>query len=64
MRWKQVSDDSAPIEGGVPDALAVFNPDGELIGWDESAAHIYGWESALPGRCDGDCAARGHVEAW
>lgn len=65
MRWLHDADeDDAPTDPWVPDALAVFNDDGELIGWDESAEHAYLAERGEPGGCGDDCAARGHVELW
>ena len=44
-----------------PDALAVNDGDGNLIGWDESAAHEYIKSVGLPSDCDDGCANRGHV---
>jgi hypothetical protein len=64
MRWKQAPEDTAPADGGVPDALAVFDADGALIGWDESAVHAYLAQWGLPSGCDDDCAARGHIGPW
>jgi len=48
----------------VPDAVAVFDAEGELIGWDESSVHAHYAERGLPGRCDDDCAERGHIGPW
>lgn len=46
---------------GVPDALAVLDGAGGIIGWDESAAHDYERRNSLTTDCDGDCQARGHI---
>lgn len=65
MRWKGSQGGTDPIDRGVPDGVAVLDTHGQLIGWDEAAAHAYlaerGQRSA---RCDDDCAAHGHVEGW
>jgi hypothetical protein len=65
VRWKPAPEDAAPTGAGVPDALAVVDAEGALIGWDESAAHAYLAERGpWPSRCDDDCAARGHIDRW
>ena len=48
------------LAAGVPDAVAVVE-DGVLVGWDESAAHGYEFESRLANGCDAECVARGCV---
>lgn len=55
---------SAAVRIEVPDAVAVYDDDGELAGWDESAPHIYLAACGLPSQCDADCVARGHVDLW
>lgn len=41
-QWKRTEDrDEIELAAGVPDAVAVFDAAGELVGWDESAAHAY-----------------------
>lgn len=62
MRWKQAPEVTAQADAGVPDAIAMHDADGQLVGWDESAAHAYLAERGLPSPCDDDCAARGHIE--
>lgn len=66
MRWKHATEASGPLDGalGVPDAIAINDADGQLVGWDESAAHAYLAECGLPSPCDDDCAARGHIDLW
>ena len=65
MRWKPAPEDAAQADAGLPDALAMFNAEGELIGWDESAAHAYIAERGQqPTHCNDACAARGHVDPW
>lgn len=59
MRWKQVPEAPGAVDAGVPDALAVFEG-GELVSWDQSAVHAYYAERGE--LCDGECAARGHIE--
>lgn len=44
-----------------PDALAVFDDDGELIGFDESEAHAYLLRVGLPTDCDDECRRGGCV---
>jgi hypothetical protein len=63
VRWLDELDDE-PAEPAVPDAVAVHDDAGELVGWDESAAHAYLVANDLPSRCDDACAARNHVEPW
>ncbi len=41
MRWKQVPEPTSAADAGVPDAVAMHDADGELIGWDESAVEEY-----------------------
>lgn len=64
MRWKHGPEDTPEADAGVPDAVAVFDDDGELIGWDESAVHAYYAERGISGRCDEECVARGHIDSW
>jgi len=53
------ADDAIVIAAGVPDALAVTDGHGNLIGWDESPCCAY---LAAHGRpCDADCQARSHI---
>lgn len=42
-----------------PDSPAVFNTDGELIGFDESEAHAYLLRVGLPAKCDDECRRGG-----
>lgn len=60
MRWKQVPEAPGATDAGVPDAVAVHDTAGELVGWDESAVHAYFAERGQP--CDCECAARGHTQ--
>lgn len=60
MRWKQTPAAISTDDLGVPDALAVRNSDGELIGWDNSPVCTFYAERDEP--CDDECAARGHIE--
>jgi hypothetical protein len=52
------------IDAGVPDAVAVRDGAGELVGWDESAVHAYLAAHGLHSSCDDDCVARGDIEPW
>ena len=51
------------LAAAVPDALAVLDAEGNLTGWDESAAHRYELEHGLATECDAECAARGCLSA-
>lgn len=62
MRWLHDLDEDAPTDIGVPDAVAVLDADGELVGWDESAVHAYHAERGEP--CDDECAKCAHVTPW
>lgn len=62
MRWKAAVGGVADASTGVPDALAVYDEAGELIGWDGSATCAYLAERGHP--CDADCQARGHIDPW
>ncbi|MGY4648410.1 hypothetical protein [Mycobacterium sp. URHB0021] len=56
-----------PIElaGAVPDAVAIVDEEtGELVGWDETAAHEYLEAHGLPSPCDAECRALWHVTPW
>ena len=40
--WKRDdTDDAIALAAGVPDAVAILDAAGNLIGWDETAAHAY-----------------------
>ena len=47
------------LAAAVPDALAVLDDAGGLIGWNESAAHAYLAEHGLSSPCDAECHRRG-----
>ncbi|MGE3844114.1 MAG: hypothetical protein AB7I50_21285 [Vicinamibacterales bacterium] len=67
MRWKsqrRCGPTSSEVAAAIPDAVAVRDEAGELVGWDETAAHAYLAELGLPSPCDDDCVGRGHVDAW
>ncbi|MBN3458793.1 hypothetical protein JNN96_32675 [Mycobacterium sp. DSM 3803] len=55
---------AAAVVHEVPDAVAVFDEAGELVGWDESAAHAFLAACGLPSDCDAECATRGHIDLW
>lgn len=58
--WKRDdADDLVVIAAGVPDALAVLDARGDVVGWDESAACAYLAACGLP--CGADCQARDHI---
>lgn len=66
MRWL---DDPEPVTAAVrievPDAVAVHDEDGVLVGWDYALPHIFLTELGhRPADCDEDCVARGHVDSW
>lgn len=52
---------TAPAVLSVPDAPAVYDPAGELIGFDESRAHEWHRRNGHPSRCDAACRAAGCV---
>lgn len=54
----------ASVTHEVPDAVAVFDDAGELVGWDESAAHTFLDACGLPSLCDAECVTRRHVDLW
>lgn len=49
------------LAAAVPDALAVLDGDGNLIGWDESEAHAYLRVHSMASECDAECVDRGCV---
>lgn len=58
--WKRDdADDLVVIAAGVPDALAVLDHHGSLIGWDESLCCEYLAAHGMP--CSADCQTRGHI---
>lgn len=65
MRWKSVPDEADTTDAKVPDALAVFDIEGALTGWDEAFAHEYLLSrGSFPSGCDDECAAEAHVRRW
>lgn len=64
MRWLDEAAPDDAVVHEVPDALAVFDEAGELVGWDESPVCAYLAACGLPSPCDADCVARGHVSRW
>lgn len=63
LRWKRAeSRDEIELAVGTPDALAVTDPQGNLIGWDESAVHAYKAANGMSTPCDAACAAGGHID--
>lgn len=62
MRWlDDVADPIAEVSG-MPDALAVRDEAGELVGWDESPCCA--WLAARGRPCSAECAARDHIDFW
>lgn len=61
--WKRGdSRDEIELAAGTPDAPAVLDAEGNLIGWDESAVHLYEAASGMTTRCDAACVADGHID--
>lgn len=55
--------DAIALAAAVPDAVAVLDAAGGLVGWDETEAHLYLEQHGLSSPCDEDCIGRGHVDA-
>lgn len=67
MRWKaQRRNGPTPSEvaAAIPDAVAVHDEMGELVGWDETAPHAYLTERGLSTPCNDECKARSHIDPW
>jgi len=61
--WKHdESRDEIELAAGVPDAIAVLDTGGNLVGWDESAVHAYEAFNGMSTPCDAACAADGHID--
>ena len=62
-RWKRAETrDEMELAFGVPDAMAVHDAEGNLVGWDESAVHAYEAANGMTTPCDTACAAAGHID--
>ena len=59
--WRRDGDsDAIALAAGIPDALAVLDAHGDLVGWDESDCCAYLAARGMP--CGAECQARRHVE--
>lgn len=59
-RWKRDAEvDAIAVAAGVPDARAVLDGDGGLLGWDESPCCAYLAGHGMP--CGEECRGRDHI---
>lgn len=62
-QWKRdQTRDEIELAAGTPDALAVLDTEGNLVGWDESNVHAYEAANGMTTPCDAACAAAGHID--